>query len=286
MVDTDNIEFDQVEWQPPSGGGPSRFTKPLIAVLLVLLVAAGGYWALFMRTGEPPKTVTAAKPAPTPAPVATGALCVATDAAPGVASLNNSDAAVAPLVRVLSTNPRVVAWLATPNLIRSFVVSVENISNNTMPITPLRALKPAGNFRTSEAREETRIDPRSYDRYNTVAAAVDSVNVPAAARLCASLKPRFEDAWKELGRDGTFDVALERAIVKLLETPSLGGDEVLVSKGALWAFENEELEMLAPAQRQLLRMGPRNERLVQEKLRQVALAIGIPAARLPAESIR
>jgi hypothetical protein len=76
-------------------------------------------------------------------------------------------------------------------------------------------------------------------------------------------------------------VALERAIVALLRTPIAGPDTKLVPKGASYAFEDEALENLTAAQKQLARMGPRNARIIQDKLRQVALAIGIPADRLP-----
>ena len=285
MVDTGDIEFQQADPRPPGRGPGRRPSRPLIIILVVLLAAAVGYWALYMR-GEAPPNETVAEAPPKPAPVANGPLCTAPDAPPGVASLENSDAAVVPLVRTLSIHPRVVAWLTTPNLIRSFVVSVENIANGTTPITPLRALKPAGPFRVAQANGEMRIDARSYDRYNTIAAAVDSVNPPAAARLCSALKPRLDEAYKELGREGTFDAALERALVKLLDTPVPAADERVVFKGALYAFENDTLEMLTPPQKQLARMGPRNERIIQEKLRQIALAIGIPADRLPAESIQ
>ena len=41
------------------------------------------------------------------------------------------------------------------------------------------------------------------------------------------------------------------------------------------------LESLTNAQKQLLRMGPRNVKLIQAKLREVAVALGIPASRLP-----
>ena len=41
------------------------------------------------------------------------------------------------------------------------------------------------------------------------------------------------------------------------------------------------LENLAPAQKQLMRMGPRNTKIIQAKLREIATALGIDANRLP-----
>jgi hypothetical protein len=69
--------------------------------------------------------------------------------------------------------------------------------------------------------------------------------------------------------------------VELLRTPPVGEDTRIVPHGASYAFEDEALEKLTPAQKQLARMGPRNARVIQDKLRQIALAIGIPSDRLP-----
>jgi hypothetical protein len=51
--------------------------------------------------------------------------------------------------------------------------------------------------------------------------------------------------------------------------------------GVGYAFADPRDEGLTPAQKQLLRMGPGNARIVQAKLREIALALGIPPQRLP-----
>ena len=99
--------------------------------------------------------------------------------------------------------------------------------------------------------------------------------------LRALLKPRIQEAYEELGYQQSFDVALERAIVTLLRTPVSDNIVLLEPAGALWAYSDPSLEGLEPAQKQLLRMGPRNARRVQDKLREIALAIGIPQGQLP-----
>jgi hypothetical protein len=49
----------------------------------------------------------------------------------------------------------------------------------------------------------------------------------------------------------------------------------------LYTYANPSLEELTPAQRQFLRMGPRNVRIVKAKLREVAGFLGIPDSALP-----
>ena len=97
-----------------------------------------------------------------------------------------------------------------------------------------------------------------------------------------ALLPRFfGEAYRELGYpDGNFDLVVERAIVRVLETPVLEGDVDVRPSPVLYQFMDTRLERLAPAQKQLLRMGPRNVRLIQDKLRDVAYALGIPEERL------
>jgi len=209
-------------------------------------------------------------------------LCAAPDTnAASLPPLNDSDAFAKKSAGGVSAHPRVAAWLATDNVIRNFVVAVDNIASGGTPAARMRALRPAGGFQVRETRGGLFIDPRSFERYGPIADAVDSVDPQTSASLCGTLKPRLVEAYGELGRDGSFDIALERAIVALLRTPAAGPDTRLVPKGGSYAFEDETLETLTPAQKQLARMGPRNVRLIQDKLRQVALAIGIPAERLP-----
>jgi hypothetical protein len=195
--------------------------------------------------------------------------------------LDQTDALVRQLVGALSSHPRVAAWLATDGLIRNFVVVVENIATGRTPAAHLRVLRPAGPFRVIEFGEELVIDPASYGRYSSIAAAIQSIDALDAARLYTTLKPRLEDAYHELGRQESFDRAIERAIVALLEVPVIDGIVPVAPKGALYRYGNQRMELLTGAQKRLARMGPRNIRVVQTTLRDVARQLGVPAERLP-----
>jgi hypothetical protein len=180
----------------------------------------------------------------------------------------------------------VTAWLATDDVVRRFAAVVEAVASGKSPGVYLGPLRPSGAFRTTERGDGLFADPRNHDRFAPIAAAVESVDVEAAARVCSGLKPRLDEAYAELGRGGTFDSALERAIVSLLQTPAIGADERLAPQGAGYGFEDPRLEGLTPAQKHLARMGPQHARAIQDKLRQIALAIGIPRERLPQEPVR
>ena len=120
------------------------------------------------------------------------------------------------------------------------------------------------------------LDPASYQRYDEYAAAVDGMDATGVARLYLTLKPRILDAYRVLGNpDGDFDPVLEKSIAGLLAVPSIDGDIPVRETIITYEFVDPDLEALSSAQKQLLRMGPRNIRLVQQKLRQIATLLGL-----------
>jgi hypothetical protein len=276
-------DYDLVKTPPEEHGPldePERSRTPLIvAAVLVVVAAIGGYFLL--RGGEPPAAV-ATDP---------GSVDVATESVgplggepmPGVVpELDESDAFVRELLRHLSMNPRIAAWLATDGLIRNFTVVVSNVAEGRTPSGHVQVLRPAGSFRVIENGEDVILDPRSYARYNDLADAAASVDPSGTAEIYATLKPRIEEANRELGApEGSFDRTLERAIVQLLRTPIPEEPVRLRPAGIGYAYADERLESLTGAQKQLLRMGPRNIRVIQGALHDIALELGIPAERLP-----
>jgi hypothetical protein len=195
--------------------------------------------------------------------------------------LDASDTLVRTLVQRISESPAVMAWLPTAGLVRNFTVVVTNIAEGATPAKLLKVLKPSGSFRVVQRGGGTFVDPRSYDRYNSIADAVTSIDPTAAAKLYATLKPLIEQAHRDLGgQNESFDRTLQRSIAALLDTPIPDAPPQLRPKGIGYAYADDRLENLTAAQRQLLRMGPRNARIVQRQLRQIALALGVPASRI------
>ena len=259
---------------------PQRATRRwVVAILLVIAVVVTAYVVWVRVRGQ-------ATIARTPAPVrATESVRpLGGEAAPiALPPLNESDPVVADLIRVLSSHPQVAAWLTTDGLIRNFTVVVSNIAEGKTAAKLVRPLRPLTPFRVVERSADIYIDPRSYDRYTPLAEAAASIDAAGSASLYATLKPRIVEAHHELGGLNTpFDRTLERAIVVLLETPIRQDPIRLQPRGGIgYAFADPGIEGLTAAQKQLLRMGPENARIIQTKLREIALALGIPPQRLP-----
>jgi Protein of unknown function (DUF3014) len=276
MAEVQDYELYRPE-EPPPEAPTRRVGLWLAAAVGVVAIAITAYVALRSRQSSAPaiaapERVEAARPlGGDPAPVV-------------LPPLDETDALVRQLVRQLTSHPQVAAWLATDGLVRNFTVVVTNVAEGKTPAGHLRVLRPSESFQIVERDGDRLIDPRSYERYNELAAAAASIDPAGAARLYATLKPRIEEAHRDLGAlDTPFDRTLERAIVLLLETPVHDGPVRVRAepRGIGYGFADPSLESLTSAQKQLLRTGPRNARTIQSLLREIALALGIPPQRLP-----
>ena len=256
----------------PAGGGSSRLI--LAGVLVVLVLAAAAYYVFTSRMTRPasaPQASTAPPPAPKAEPDDYEHI--------NLPPLDDSDALVRQRVGVLSSNPLVTAWLGTKGIIRNFVVVVENISHGMNPSRHLRVLKPAGEFRVMMRGPQTVIDPRSYDRFSRIEEAAASIDARSAGRLYKSFKPLLQMAYDELGNQESIDRAVERTVKSLLQVPAIDGDVRVerTGEGIGYEYTDERLDELNGAQKQLLRMGPKNIRSIQSQLRTFAATIGLQA---------
>ncbi len=96
-------------------------------------------------------------------------------------------------------------------------------------------------------------------------------------QLYETLHPLIVEAYRDLGYNDDFDETLALAVERLLEVPVVQGRVPLNRAVVTYEWSDPELEGMDAAQRHFLRMGPRNVRMVQTKLRELALALGIPA---------
>jgi hypothetical protein len=279
MADIDSLRLDHgSEATPPPPPQPRWL---LIIVAVVLLLALAAVW-FYLRRGTEPDAIVSGTEQSLAQPGSEALAGADVDLPP----LDESDSLVRDLVRALSAHPIIAAWLTTDQLLRNFVVVVQNVADGDTPSGHLNTIAPKGPFQTRQQGTATYIDSRSYARFDPHASAVSGLDARGTARLYATLKPRIDDAYREIaGKDADFDRALQRAIVELLKTPTIEGDAAVVPSNVGYAYADPKLESLSHAQRQLLRMGPRHVRVVQEKLRAIAPHLGIDEASLPPERI-
>lgn len=274
MPDLADVPLDRSHAPHRAIAPPPRRRRRAIAAALIVLVLAGlaGYVTWLRRSSARPSVAVKSERVTVPREPRAAEPGENIDLPP----LAETDALVRRLVSELSRHPTVTAWLATNQLIRNFALVIQTIAEHRSPASHLKAVRPAGAFSVISEGDTIFIDPASYRRYDGYADAFAAIDARGAGRLYATLKPRITEAYHELGDpEGDFDATLRSALGELLRTPVIDRRVQLTHTSVSYEFADPALEALSPAQRQLLRMGPRNVRIVQRKLREIAPYLGI-----------
>jgi hypothetical protein len=241
-------------------------------VPLVVLLAAGGFglWR-WLAPGEAPPALEQ-PPVAHPEPAAAPSTAVAAAPEPPA----TAEEAPALLGRA-SQHPLVAKGLALPGLLRRWAVVTENLSQGDSPRKELAFLAPAGRFSVVPRGDGVVASPAAWARYDGFAAAVDSVDVPAAASAYRRLHGVLDTAFAALGyKPGALDAATARALRRLADAPAVTDETRLVQAEGVFVYADPKLEQLPDVEKHLLRMGPANERKIQAKARALLAELNLP----------
>lgn len=281
----------------PGGGGqrPKRRSRRLRVLLLLLLAGLGAaavYWWGSERgpapEAVPPPAVAPGEPSPlgSGAPAAPAATAPEPEALPTtppepaelLPALGQSDGLARQLAAGVSTNPLFAAALRQAGVIDRLVAVVDQLAEGNSPRRDLTFLRPHSDFRVLGSEPELRIDPASYRRYDALAAATASLDASAAVAAYRRLAPLCEQSYRALGYpQGGFEQRLRAALALVGSTPQIEDSPALVAHVKRYEFADPGLESLSDAQKQVLRMGPKNAALVAGKARAIEAALGPPA---------
>ncbi len=271
----DTVRPYRPEPEKKAGGLFFPATLALVAVVATALLAV-----LFFVFRHPSTPAVGPGPGPGAAAAAPLAGASPSPAAPiALPSLDESDGFARQVAAGLSAHPELARWLSRTALVRTLTVVVVNVAAGETPRPHLEFLAPTQRFRAARGPARSLVaDPGGFAGYDLFADAVASVDADGAANGYRALAPLFETAYVELGHpEGGFAAALDKSIRALLAVPILRADEELVPHAIGFRYADAKLEGLTAAQKQFLRLGPRNVRLVQGKLRELATALA-PAA--------
>ncbi|GEJ58438.1 DUF3014 domain-containing protein [Anaeromyxobacter diazotrophicus] len=246
---------------------PSR--APGIVLLVAVIAGAGALgWWLRSRQPPPPPGAPAAAPAPSAA---------APDAGPDAPPPSPADQRA--LVEAMSGNALFRRWVGEGDLLRRWVVVTDNLAEGVSPRAQLGALAPERPFSVLEQGGETVIAPAAYHRYDDVGDVVASLDAAAAARCYRALHGMLAAGYRALGYPGAdLDAVTARALRRLADAPAKDGPIAVRKEEGAYVFADERLEALGPVEKHLLRMGPRNARIVQAKARELLVALGMSAS--------
>jgi hypothetical protein len=240
----------------------------LVAIAGLALGAAGAWW--WARQATPP-----GKPASPVANATEGVITPDAESTRPLPAVDQMDTFLRALLGTLSSSPELARWLTTDDLIRQMANGIDRIANGASPASEVAVLKPKAGFTASARRSDITVDPVSYHRYDSLAALVSSLDARAVADAYRTIRPRLDEAYRGLGRsEAGIDTAVGAALQLLIDTPDpVDPVRLRHGPGASYVFADPKLEQLAPAQKQLIRMGPENLSRVRARLREIKQAI-------------
>jgi len=187
-------------------------------------------------------------------------------------TLNNSDTFVFEGLRAMQNGAPVLRLLAQDQIVRKFVVFVENISRGEFPQTglPYRALGEEMPVRNIDENFFV-MEDSAHARFDEIVQTFVSLDTDAAITLYRTLSPLFQQAYAEIGfRNVSFDETLRLSINNIVRTTNMEGPYQLVKPSVLYLYADASIENLQEVHKQLLRIGPDNTIILKAKLREFA----------------
>lgn len=187
-------------------------------------------------------------------------------------TLNNSDTFVFEGLRAMQNGASVLRLLAQDQIVRKFVVFVENISRGEFPQTglPYRALGEEMPVRNIDENFFV-MEDSAHARFDEIVQTFVSLDTDAAVTLYRALSPLFQQAYAEIGfRNVSFDETLRLSINNIVRTTNMEGPYQLVKPSVMYLYADASIENLQEVHKQLLRIGPDNTIILKAKLREFA----------------
>jgi hypothetical protein len=246
-----------------------------------IVIAAAIAIGVYFRYYSPGPTAPLPQPGVTPQPAAPPAPAIqhpipstAEQQQAPLPPLDRSDPVVRDSLTGLLGKPAVAKFLVPHEVIRDFVVTVDNLPRKKVA-AELRPLQPTGGDTAVDTQAgQTSLSEQNYARYAPLMQVVSSVDPKALATIYFRLYPLFQQAYENLGYPGKyFNDRLVLAIDSMLATPDVPGPIYLVRPKVFYQFSDPKLEALPAGQKLLIRMGPQNAGIIKQKLQQFRAAI-------------
>ena len=250
-----------------------------LIVALLLAIAGGvvlltGIWPL---EEKPAPAVTTPPPAPPPAPIVAEIEeptpqppPPAPAAAPveePLPRLEESDDAVRDALGDIPLGTAGQQYLIPGNIIERSTSLIYLMAQGDVPYKLLPVSRPKAAFPFSDDGEQVVADPAGFERYDALTEWIESLDLESLLSSLEWFIPLFREAWSYYGENpAAFDMAVVMTLDLMIATPEvdLSGAR-LTRKEAVWIFEDPAIEGLWPIQKQMLRMGPENAKILKAK---------------------
>ncbi len=250
-------------------------------IVVLLLVIAGGVVLLtgiWPPKGEPTPTATAPPPEPPPSPIMTAIEEPTPEPSEPpppppepvedpLPRLEESDDAVRDAVGDIPLGTAGQQYLMPGNIIERSASLIYLMAQGDVPYKLLPVSRPKAAFPIRDDGTQVVTDPAGFERYDALTQWLQSLDLESLLSSLEWFIPLFREAWSYYGEDpAAFDMAVVMTLDLVIATPGIDLSEArLIRKEAVWIFEDPAIEGLAPIQKQVLRMGPENAKILKAK---------------------
>ena len=253
-----------------------------ILATLVFILMTGDY-------GEPtlpeelvmvqPSVEPAPMPIETEAPAAPIAAPVITELQPKIppapaVSEETGDQYARESIDAVNGGKALAQFVAGDYVVERAVAIIDALRRGEVPYKLLPVGKPSTTFPISDNGLRVTLDTAGFSRYDGFAQWVGGLDTPALVSLLNDYEMIATQALTRMGVTD-FDIrsAVLAATTQILSTPQVSVDAELMRREANWVYMDPELEALSSLQKQVLRMGPENADIVQQKARDIRGAL-------------
>ncbi len=242
----------------------------VIVVVLIGIAAAYYYWQSNVQNEAPlPPRIEAPPPATIEPQIRhpiEEAQSTGNEAKP-LPPLDESDATMQDLLTGFFSQEAAVEFFDLKDIVRRFVVTVDNLPRQKVPMH-YRLFKPvAGKFLATGAGDSFFINIDNDGRYKSYVLLAEAVDVKKLVAAYVHFYPLFQEEYKSLGYPkGYFNDRMVEAIDDMLATPVAPARIKLIRPNVLFQFANADLEALSAGQKIMIRMGPENAIRIRARL--------------------
>jgi hypothetical protein len=187
---------------------------------------------------------------------------------PQLPDLNNSDDFVREELTMMEGGSPLLMFLVSDELVRKFVIMIENISRGEFPERNLPLVYPEEKMTVTELGSEFYLmDEQSYERFNVLVTSLTNISTEMAVDFYQQLQPLFRQAYAELGlRNSEFNDVFMLAVDNVLNARTAPQPQQLIRPNLNYLYANPEIESYSDVEKLLLRLGPENTERLQRRL--------------------
>ena len=178
---------------------------------------------------------------------------------------------------IVNISPWLSEWFSADQLIRKYVLIANDFAQGSRISKHMSILRFSEPFVVEQQGENgLYISPKSFTRYNKLAQTVQAINTKAAVAVYQKFRPLMLQVFAEFSypKDFTLETIIEKAAGEIIATPLVEGQISLIRPSTLYKFADPKLEALNDVQKQMIRMGAENTKIIQNKSREFLVELG------------